>query len=207
MLRNKCNVFFIGIQKNKELRDLFKRAKVRYEKFNPKSFAFGDVYLPFFACKEESDKGSHFLVENELACALKAFLDAQIKFFRNSEKIIKQMFVLGMTCVGHIVTAYIMRKIYFEDEEKYRYAMQPIQTFIISNYEDLLKLAKFLSGVRKFGNELLNDFQKTLQNMVKSNEEEDSEDEEESEKKSPKRKIGYTHFLICEFTLLGLMGN
>lgn len=152
-------IFVLGMQKNKELRDLFKRAKNKQHassiELKISKLSVGGVLLPFFGCQEQGDCGSQFQAENELACALKNFLDCQVVFHGKEEN----KFVVGLTCVGSFATAFVMRTLKDEQQKQsgVTYVMQPIDTFNMNLFDDLLKLARFLSAVRRYGQELVDD--------------------------------------------------
>src|SRR5690606_9553645 len=125
----------------------------------------------------------------------KTFLDCRIGFFQEAKQ--SKQFVVGLTCVGALATAYLMRKI-VSDQEETHYVMQPLNTFNLGVYDDLFRLAKFLTAVRGIGEDVVKNVNEKLRILAESGEESDTEKESQEErvyeerKVSPKRKLGET---------------
>lgn len=145
------DIFYIGLQRNKEIRELFRDKKGAKELI--KSMTITEVYLPFFASKESNDKGSIYQLENELSCVLKVFLEKQIEILGNGTRL-----VYGSIFIGNLVSIYIMRK----KNEENNFYLQPLNTFNLSIIDDLLKLQRLLSSIQKFGKEILIEIQNLL---------------------------------------------
>jgi hypothetical protein len=165
------NVFVVGLEKNREvrqslgkLRHIFKSNQVDQQ------FCMGELMLPFFLSREMSDRGSQFQAENELALAMKACLSCHQKFFVSKSAPKKRIAVIGITCVGSIVTGFIMRKkTVMDPDEVSLYAMQPIDSFNLMVYEDLMRLSKFLASTRSLGEELAQDARVRLKQIISGN--------------------------------------
>ncbi|EFC45909.1 predicted protein [Naegleria gruberi] len=180
--------FFIGLnhQRNKEIRELTRRVSQitspkPMQQPNPlqiEQHFLNGTFLPFFCSRECNDiNGNQFQAENELAIMLKAFLEAQYNFFQQSGAKPRKRFVTGITCVGPLVTCYVMRRFYtlvenYGEEVSKKsesvepvYIMQSFETFNLSNYDDLLRCAKYMTGVRKFAEVFYNDIRNCLRHI------------------------------------------
>ncbi|KAL9641422.1 hypothetical protein ABK040_013351 [Willaertia magna] len=174
-------IFYIGLhQKRQEIRELFKLLRENspspsvgiqnqnsYSEIN--QLMINGVFLPFFCSKEMNDvNGSQYQAENELALSLKTFLDTQYRLFKTDKN--RKRMVTGLTCVGPMVTAYLMRRFEANNEnnnngaEEYVYIMQPLDSFNLLNFDDVLRCAKYLTSVRKYGA----DFQLEVKNKLRT---------------------------------------
>ena len=188
--------FFIGInqQRNKEIRELIRRMQQLYptspkvpqaqqQQLQLDQHIINGTLLPFFCSREMNDTdGNQYQAENELALVLKTFLENQYNFFQNQQFASaknRKRFVTGVTCVGPLVTCFIMRR-YHTLPENFNmetneattnnqvepvYVMQSMDTFNLMNYDDLLRCAKYLSGVRKIGDMVYNDARNCLRHV------------------------------------------
>jgi len=104
------NMYFVGLQKTREVRNLLKALKAK--NYSIRQFMTGSndqqqVLLPFFTCLEASDKSSiQTEVENELVVAMRALYEPHNQFFGPEAK-----FIFGLTCAGSIVCAYVFKRV------------------------------------------------------------------------------------------------
>ena len=165
------NMMTIGVQKTREIRQCL--SKLKQLQKNPtidQKLSLGESFVPFFCSKEMSDRGSQFQAENELALAMKSCLDCQYKCLGSQAKA-KRRIVVGMTCVGAIVTGYIMRRKQLsqkahENDDAIVSCMQPIDSFNLCLFDDLMRLAKFLASTKCYGDELVQDVRLRLKQLV-----------------------------------------
>ncbi|KAG2382659.1 hypothetical protein C9374_005239 [Naegleria lovaniensis] len=201
--------FFIGFnhQRNTEIRELTRRImlpisetssrlstspqtssvvsssspKQQKQQFLEQAFLSGTL-LPFFASCESNDiTGNQYQAENELSLMLQKFIETQYSFFQNLGSKTKKRHVTGVTCVGPIVTCFVMRRYHtvvdcFESNTSSKksgntsniepiYVMQPLDTFNLANYDDLLRCAKYFTGVRKLGEALFVEVRNALRHL------------------------------------------
>nr|CAG4716311.1 unnamed protein product [Naegleria fowleri] len=150
------------------------------KQFLDQAFQSGTL-LPFFgSCERNDTTGNQYQAENELSLMLKLFLETQYTFFQKLGSKPKKRFVSGLTCVGPLVTCFVMRRYHtvvesFESDISLKknsssnvepiYVMQPLDTFNLSNYDDLLRCAKYLTGVRKLGESLFAEVRNALRHL------------------------------------------
>jgi hypothetical protein len=175
------NLMLVGMQKTKDLRALLSKHRTAFQQHpsmpNMETMLLqGEVILPFFACKEACDKAMQFQAENELACALKKLSEAQIKFFAFGSSQQRKRMLLGLTLVGPTATSYIMRRKFINEglvedsgkEENMLFCMQPMESYNLNTYDDLIKLVGFLFFVRKHGEENYKEIGNKLKSMIQA---------------------------------------
>ena len=182
------NVVLVGVEKSREIRQSIHKMRSMYKSVNvDQQFSLGECALPFFCCIEMGDRGSEYQATNELAMVMKAALECQLKFFQSKSAPKKRIVVVGVVSVGHMITGYIMRKRHTsEDKSASVFVMQPLDSFNLGIYDDLLRLAKFLSSVRLFGEDVVNESKIRFKSLASSSQK--SEGKEKDIGKQPQTK-------------------